>query len=92
MTDRLDQLEYTVMELGAEIFRLRQEVNDLNSRNEDFTKAFQRIKEILTEKGLIHSDDIDLSSNLQTILNQLTETADFDIEENAESEPKSILH
>lgn len=91
MADRLDQLEYTVMELGAEVFRLRQEVNELSSRNEDFTKAFQQIKEILSEKGIINSDDIDLSTNLQTILNQLIESPDLELEE-PHTELKSILH
>lgn len=64
MDNRLEQLEYTVMELGTEIFRLKSQLNDMTDKHSQLNGLVSTIKNILDEKGVLEAEDLDLSVSL----------------------------
>lgn len=62
MDNKIDQLEYTVMELGTEIFRLKSQISEMNSVQEGMTRTLKNLKDVLEEKGLISEEDFDSAS------------------------------
>ena len=59
MNTRVDQLEYTVMELGSEIFQLKHQMTEMNTIQESYLQLIHNLKSILEEKGVIKPDDFD---------------------------------
>ena len=57
----LEKLEFTMMELGAEIFKLRQELTNINQVQENYVTMLTKLKNLLDEKGVICKDDIEPS-------------------------------
>lgn len=62
MNDKIDQLEYTVMELGTEIFRLKTQISEMTNVQESMSKTLTTLKDILDEKGVICEEDFDAAS------------------------------
>jgi regulator of replication initiation timing len=62
MSNRIDQLEYTVMELGTEIFRLKSQISEMSSVQENMSKTLKNLKDVLDDKGVICEDDFDAAS------------------------------
>lgn len=90
MSDRVDQLEYTVMELGAEIFRMKQELNQMSAVNENMLSALKKLQIILDEKGIIDSEEFDLATNFNQLFRPFADSLDELDEENIPS--KTELH
>ena len=65
MDNRLEQLEYTVMELGTEIFRLKAELNDMTDKHSQLNGVVSNIRTILDEKGVLEAEDLDISASLR---------------------------
>ena len=55
MSNRIDQLEYTVMELGSQVFRLKQELSNLNYSQCTLVDVFKKVTIHLRRKR--HSGD-----------------------------------
>lgn len=64
MDNRIEQLEYTVMELGTEIFRLKSQINEMTDRQSHLNGLVNTIRCLLDEKGIVEADDIDLNTDL----------------------------
>ncbi len=62
MAGKIDQLEYTVMELGTEVFRLKSKVSEISANQEQFIRTLQNLKNIIEEKGIITEDDFEMAS------------------------------
>jgi len=73
MSDRIDQLEYTVMELGAEMFRLKQELSHISSMKENILSVLKKLQLILDEKGIIDSEEFDIATSLQQFLSPIAD-------------------
>ncbi|MFW7380048.1 MAG: hypothetical protein ACOH5I_14640 [Oligoflexus sp.] len=82
MSDRIDQLEYTVMELGAEMFRLKQELQHITSMKENMLSVLKKLQFILDEKGIIDSEEFDMATSLNHFLSSLSDNLDDIDEEN----------
>ena len=52
MNTRVDQLEYTVMELGSEIFQLKHQMTEMNTIQESYLQLIHNLKSILEEISL----------------------------------------
>ena len=78
MSDRVDQLEYTVMELGTEVFRLKSQISDISSVQEKTAKTLKNLKDILDEKGVISEDDFAAASSSEA--ETLEEHERFDLQ------------
>ena len=70
MSNRIDQLEYTVMELGSQVFRLKQEVTNLNCSQDALVDIFKKLRAILDEKGVLEIEDFDLLTDFYQVLDQ----------------------
>ena len=59
MDKDLEKLEFTMMELGAEIFKLRQELTNINQVQENYVSMLTKLKNLLDDKGVICKEDIE---------------------------------
>lgn len=62
--DRLEQLERTVLELGTELYRLKNEIGSARSAHNHFLEVMKGLKMILDEKGLISLEDFENAVDL----------------------------
>jgi hypothetical protein len=90
MSDRIDQLEYTVMELGAEMFRLKQELLHITTVKDNMFNMLKKLQVVLDEKGLIDSEEFDIATNLQQLIGSFSDSSD-EIEDSG-NPPKHELH
>ncbi len=87
--DKLDQLERTILELGAEIFRLKTELTDIKSTNSQFHLTLNGLKDILDDKGIIMSEDFEASVEVNSMLSSEREN-DFITDQEIEKLKKSV--
>ena len=66
--NKLEGLERTVLELGAEIFRLKTELDDMRGFHKKFVSTFKGLKELFDEKGMIQSEDFEAAIELGNAL------------------------
>jgi hypothetical protein len=57
MTQRLDYLEQTLLDLGTQIFYMKQEIQSLKSYGHHTHIFLGKIKKILEEKGMIDVEE-----------------------------------
>ena len=77
----LEKLEFTVMELGAEIFKLRQELTNINQVQENYVSMLSKLKNLLDEKGVICKEDIE-PSDYSFMEDDLSLQSELDLDEN----------
>jgi regulator of replication initiation timing len=58
---RLPQIFETVTRIGGEVCRLRAEVDGLLEQNASLILKFERLKEVIEEKGHLNLDDFELA-------------------------------
>ena len=88
----LEKLEFTVMELGAEIFKLRQELTNINQVQENYVSMLTKLKNLLDDKGVICKDDIE-PNDYSFLDDQLGLSAELDLEESeSPKNSKGNLH
>lgn len=91
MSDRVDQLEYTVMELGAEMFRLKQELLHITNVKDNMFSILKKLQFILDEKGIIDSEEFDIATDLQQLIGSFADCSD-EVEDHHSNPPKHELH
>lgn len=91
MSNRIDQLEYTVMELGSQVFRLKQEVSTLSHSQDTVVEVFKKLRSILDEKGVLDAEDFELLTDFHQLIDQFQDPMELEIEE-PQGTPKSDLH
>ncbi len=87
--DKLDQLERTILELGAEIFRLKTELSEIKTSNSHFHLTLNGLKNILDDKGIIMSDDFEASVEVTSMMTSERES-DFITDQEMERLKKSV--
>ena len=88
----LEKLEFTVMELGAEIFKLRQELTNINQVQENYVSMLTKLKNLLDDKGVICKDDIE-PNDYSFMDDQLALSTELDLEESESPKNSKIsLH
>lgn len=88
MSNRIDQLEYTVMELGSQVFRLKQELNSLNQNQSAVFEFIKNVRSVLEDKGLYDLLDFESMNSLHNFFDQLNEGE----EDDKQVLSKSCLH
>jgi regulator of replication initiation timing len=58
---KLPQIFESVTRIGGEVCRLRAEVDGLLEQNNSLLLTFERLKEVIQEKGYLNLDDFDLA-------------------------------
>ena len=61
---RLEMLERTVLELGAEVFNLRGTIGKVRENHDHFLATVRGLKQLLDDKGLITAEDFDAAIDL----------------------------
>lgn len=94
MSNRVSQLEYTVLELGAEVYRLKHEMKTLKATNETISGAFDKLRQLLDDKSIIDSDEFDIHLLNASVLELETESREPELDPvNKKSiGNKNILH
>ena len=75
-TDRLGQLEHSLLELGTEMFRLKHQVADLGDFRDRLLGTLNGLKRILDEKWVVSNDDFDAAVELGDVLTQFSGQVD----------------
>lgn len=70
MSERLQKLEHTIMELGSEIYRLRHDLKESQKTHHKVMTTLRGIRSMLDEKGLVTSEEFETAVDLQKILEQ----------------------
>lgn len=65
MSIRMEQLQTTIVELGAEVYKLRYELKDLLHAQGRIHQTLRGIKAILDDKGVISIDEFETMVELQ---------------------------
>lgn len=79
--DRIDQLEHSLMELGAEMYQLRQRLFTISEQQDNYLKVLKQLQNILNEKGVIDEEDFEDSMKLELNMLPHDEFDDNDMEE-----------
>ena len=61
LRDRLEQMYELLNRLGGEVCRLKANVDGLNEDQQVLLNAFQKLRQVIHEKGVINMDDFDLA-------------------------------
>jgi hypothetical protein len=80
MKDRIGQLEYTIMELGTEIYRLKSEMQQMSNIQSKSLKTLKGLQNMLDERGVIAMEDFDIETDLQQLLDKLDKLNEMEYE------------
>ncbi len=61
---QVDQIFESVTRIGGEVCRLRSEMDGLLDQNEMLISSFQKLKDVLNEKGFLDMDDFQLACDV----------------------------
>lgn len=82
MKDFLQKLEHAVLDLGAEVYTLKDQLADMQKENIDLKKSVSTLSQFLGEKGLVDFDELELagedSFDLMGFLSEEEELQDED--------------
>ena len=68
-TDRMMMLEHTVMELGVELYGMRDKVQGARKSSDHVLDILRSLKTLLDDKGLIDQEDFEAAIELGKALN-----------------------
>lgn len=67
MSEKVEKVEHSLLELGAEVFRLRSQVSQIVDLQSKLSKALIGLRSILDEKGFVSSEDFDSAVDLSDL-------------------------
>ena len=67
MTDRLEQIEFTLMELGTEVFQLKHQLIDSQEKQDQLIQALKGFQAILDEKGILTIEEFENHIQLENL-------------------------
>jgi hypothetical protein len=71
MKDRIEQLEYTVMELGTELYKAKSEMQQISKVQRATLASLKGLRNVLDSKGVIDKDDIEIEIELTRLIEKL---------------------
>ena len=80
MDHKLDKLELLILDLGEEIYKLKQRVSMLNKEKAEFDKKLKVIEEILEEQEILTRDNFDLMMEMNASKGEVEDTDDVSLE------------
>ena len=80
MKDRVGQLEYTIMELGTELYRLKSEIQQMVNVQTKSLKTLKGLRDVLDERGVISKEDLDIEVDVHNLLDKLEKLGELEFE------------
>lgn len=68
MNAKLEHLERTILELGAELFQVKHRIDEVERSNSQYQQIFSSLKKLLDDKGIISAEDFDEVVDIDKIL------------------------
>ena len=68
MSTKLEHLERTILELGAEVFQVKHRIDEVEKANNQYQQIFSSLKKLLDEKGIVSADEFEEIVDLDKIL------------------------
>jgi len=68
MQAKLDYLERTILELGAQVYRTKHQLDEMMKINSCYVDIFASLKRLLDERGIISSEDFEEAIAIDKIL------------------------
>lgn len=68
MSAKLEHLERTILELGAEVFQIKHRMDEVERSNSQYQQIFSSLKKLLDEKGIVSAEDFEEIVDLDKIL------------------------
>jgi regulator of replication initiation timing len=84
------RLESTVMELGTEIFVIKNQLNRTSEQNEKLLKIIHSLQKVLDEKDVVSHEDLEVALKVHDIT--LPDSFDRERAEDALDDPKKFSH
>lgn len=78
MQSKIDHLERTILELGAQVYRTKHQVDELMRINTGYLEVFACLKRLLDERGIISADDFEDAIAIEKILKLQPASANMD--------------
>jgi hypothetical protein len=82
MKDRIEQLEYTVMELGTELYKAKSEMQQISKVQRATLASLKGLRNVLDSKGVIDKDDIEIEIELTRLIEKLDKLGEVAYENN----------
>jgi len=79
MSDKIEHLERSILELGAEVFRVKHRMDEVERSNTSYRQVFISLKKLLDDKGIISTDDFEDVVALDVILNNQQSNQNTDL-------------
>jgi regulator of replication initiation timing len=89
--EKLRLVQRSLLDLGSQVFRLRQKVQDVKDFNEEFVKAMDALKNLLDEKDVISKEEFESTVDLRAIMRGMTESIDPDQDRTTSPEKTKTL-
>ena len=67
MANKIQHLECTLMDLGTEMFRIKNQLTEMQHRQHRFSQIIEGLRAVLDERGVIEADEFDLAVDLSGI-------------------------
>ena len=83
MSNRVDQLEYTVMELGSQVFKLKQELSNIVESQSTLEEVIKNIRAIMEDQEQLDGESFDLMTKFHRLKEKLPDIDDEDEYEQA---------
>jgi hypothetical protein len=68
MQSKIEYLERTILELGAQVYRTKHQVDELMRINSGYIEIFTTLKKLLDERGIVTSEDFEDAVAIDKIL------------------------
>jgi hypothetical protein len=76
MKDRIELLERTILDLGAEVYKLKHALVGATLKQQAMNKLLEGLRGMLDEKGLITQEEIEEASIMSELVDQRTPPVD----------------
>lgn len=74
-----EQFENTILELGTELWELRQQIISLSEQQEKNARFIKDLRGVLEEKGVIGEEDFDTNLDQLNRFSEIEDGEDFDV-------------
>jgi regulator of replication initiation timing len=92
MQSKIEHLERTILELGAQVYRTKHQVDELMRMNAGYLEVFASLKKLLDDRGVISADDFEDAVAIDKILKTQASSPNVDALSGFAEELKKVVN